>query len=323
MAAKTLTKRALLQVSALLLCGALGGVSQGLAQERGDVPNVLELSVPPAAQTPSEMSQITSSPRLVQLDRKFFDDFSRFEPNGQTWRHYYNHAPYDSFRARTLKGNLEQQLYVDPMFKGSADTPLGLNPFDQSGGKLQITGRKAPQAQLPHLGGYDYISGIVTTQDSFEQRYGYFEASMRPPRGQGLWSAFWLKTHGGHTPKGKPAWPPEVDIMEFIGRDDQYSLAVHWDVMPNNKKSSSKVALTDPSRQFHTYGMLWMPDQTVFYLDRRPVRVIETKRNHNVPMFMVLNLALGGRWPGPVDDDALPATLEVDWVAAYQLRADP
>jgi beta-glucanase (GH16 family) len=295
---------------------------QAFAQATGvlPAPDVLELAIPSSDAAGSVVADIEGELGTITLDRKFLDEFSSFEPNGEEWLHHYNHAPYESFGARTLQGNREQQLYVDIGFAGTAEKPLGLNPFEAKNGTLRITGQQAPAKDLPYLGGYEYISGMLSTQGIFEQRYGYFEANMRVPFGQGLWSAFWLKTHHAHTPKGKPAWPPEIDVMEFIGSEENmYYVTVHWDVMPDNKKSGDSVALIRPAEEFHTYGVLWLPDQTVFYLDRKPIRSIETKENHDVPMFMVLNLALGGKWPGQVDDTALPAQLEVDWIAAYQV----
>lgn len=295
---------------------------QNVAHAQGvrPAPKTLELEVPSSETAGSVVADIEGKLGSITLNRKFLDDFSLFEPKGGQWLHHYNHAPYESFGARTLQGNQEQQLYVDIGFAGTADAPLGLNPFAASDGTLRITGQKAPAKQLQYLGGHEYISGMLSTQGIFEQKYGYFEANMRVPFGQGLWSAFWLKTHHAHTPKGMPAWPPEIDVMEFIGsEEDMYYVTVHWDVMPDNKKSGDSVTLIRPAETFHTYGVLWLPDQTVFYLDRKPIRSIKTKDNHDVPMFMVLNLALGGKWPGKVDDTVLPAQLEVDWVAAYQV----
>jgi beta-glucanase (GH16 family) len=316
---------AMAKSSFLTSCAAVflllaGWAIPAAAQDAASVPLVLELDIPAREAAPAAMAKVTSTPKTVQLERRFLDRFDSFQPNGGTWRHHYNHNSYDSFDARTLRGNLEQQLYVDPGFKGTADVPLGLNPFEVSEGILHIKGQTAPPEHAAFLGGFDYTSGMLSSQNTFEQRYGYFEAHMRVPLGQGLWSAFWLKTHHAHTPKGLPAWPPEIDVMEFIGKgEDTYYVTVHWDVMPDNKKSGDTVKRARPTERFHTYGVLWLPDQTVFYLDRRPVRVIETKSNHDVPMFMVVNLGLGGRWPGKVSDAALPAQIELDWVAAYQV----
>ncbi len=319
-AMKTVSISSVVHVCATVMCVLISEPLPAVAQETTAVPRVLQLAIPSPDAAGATMSDVTSATELIQLERQFLDTFTEFVPNGKTWRHHYNHNTYDSFGARTLQANREQQVYVDPGFRGTSEAPLGLNPFEVSDGKMRITGQKAPKAQAPYLDGFDYVSGMLSTQGSFEQRYGYFEANMRVPLGQGLWSAFWLKTHHGHTPKGLPAWPPEIDVMEFISKDeDMYFVTVHWDVMPNNKKSGDSVTLARPSKQFHTYGVLWLPDQTVFYLDRRPVRVIETKTNHDVPMFMVLNLALGGKWPGKVADTALPAQLEIDWVASYQV----
>lgn len=283
-------------------------------------PQVLDLAVPRSTAAKSEMSDVIDAPLEVRLERQFLDDFLGSSPDHDIWRHHYNHGRYDEFRGRTLQANKEQQIYVDPGFSGTGDTPLGLNPFDIRDGVLGITGRRARSDAMPYLDGFAYTSGLLSSQNTFEQTYGYFEARIKVPVGQGLWSAFWLKTHHAHTPKGLPAWPPEIDVMEFIGtRTDRYYTTAHWDVMPDNKKSGSAVLNVNPGADFNAYGVLWTPDQTVFYFNRQPVKTIETKPNHNVPMFMVLNLALGGKWPGNVSDSALPARLEVDWVAAYEI----
>ncbi len=273
---------------------------------------------------PPEMRPVLRSPHKLALRRSFLDEFEQFTSNTPPWRHHYGHGASGSFRARTLVNNLEQQLYVDPGFAGDSKSSLALNPFQLANGVLQIEGRKAPQDMRPALGGFEYVSGMLSTETYFEQKYGFFEARLRLPHGPGIWPAFWLLASRDHTPEGRPAWPPEIDIMEYTGKQRGiYHTSVHWDIMPDNKKSGRTVRVESPDEIFHNYGVLWTPEQTVFYLDRKAVSVIETKSNHNVPMYILLNLALGGRWPGPVSDAALPANFEIDWVAAYNISDEP
>lgn len=291
-----------------------------IAVAEQSAPQHLTLALPTADAAPRTIRPVEQPHGEVSLLRTFLDEFPEFEPNTGPWRHRFEHAPTDVFRSRTLVNNDEQQIYVDPMFTGTSPEPLGLNPFSTRNGVLEITGSVADTGTAQFLGTYRHISGMLMTQGRFEQRYGYFEARMRLPGGQGIWPAFWLKTSRAYAPEGRPAWPPEIDVMEYIGGPGNwYSTTVHWDVMPNNKKSGLRIPIEDPTGRFHTFGVFWGPEQTVFYLDREPVSAIETKFNHHTPMYMIINLALGGRWPGPIDNGALPATLEIDWVAAYQI----
>ena len=279
---------------------------------------VIPLAVEGAA--PEEMTETVTSDATVRLERTFLDDFTTFTPGAPPWRHLFDRKySDDTIERRTLGDNKEEQVYVEPSFTGTGDAPLGLNPYATKDGILRITGSKAPKDALPFLDGYRYISGLLTTEGHFEQQYGFFEARVRVPKGQGIWPAFWMKRAARLAPDGTPNWPPEIDIMEFIGSEpDKYFVTVHWDLAPDNQKSGASYPLLDGTEEFRNFGVLWDENRTVFYLDRVPHHVVETKSNHHVPMFMMLNLALGGKWPGRIFAGALPATFEVDWVAAWQ-----
>ena len=312
----------MVRLTAVCALWALGaGAALANAPERHRInatPQVLVLNTPERGPAPSEMTPVPYAVSTVTLERTFLDGFSSFTPNTPPWRHHFDHGPYDKHWARTLSSNQEQQLNVDPGYAGSGPQPLGLNPFSVKGGVLQITGRAAPKAALPFLENYEYVSGMLSSAGSFEQKYGFFEARLRVPGGQGVWPAFWLKRDARYAPEGGPSWPPEIDVMEHIGAAASYHVTTHWDLAPNNQRSGLELDVEAPTQRFHNYGVLWDQERTVFYLDRQPVAQIETKPNHHVAMFILINMALGGRWPGPVDPGDLPATFEIDWVAAWQ-----
>jgi hypothetical protein len=73
---------------------------------------------------------------------------------------------------------------------------------------------------------------------------------------------------------------------------------------------------------FHTYGMLWGPQTTTFYVDDYAVLQLATPASWDKPMYMILDMALGG-WGGPIDESALPAQMKVDWVHVYGLASSP
>jgi len=307
---------------AVVSCMALGASAvMAASPERHRIntaPERLVLNTPERGPAPADMTPVQRATGTATLTRSFLDDFSGFTPNTPPWRHHFDHGPYDKLWARTLTGNNEQQIYVDPGFAGKGTRALRLNPFAVEDGILQITGRAAPHTAQPQLDGYEYVSGMLSSAGSFEQKYGYFEARLRVPGGRGVWPAFWLKRDARHAPEGTSSWPPEIDVMEHIGAPGSYHVTTHWGLSPDNELSGLKLPVEAPTRRFHTYGVLWDKDRTVFYLDRQPVAQIETKPNHHVAMFMLINLALGGRWPGPVDPEALPARYEIDWVAVWQ-----
>ena len=111
---------------------------------------------------------------------------------------------------RKTTWNGEQQIYVDPRYGGRATTPLGLDPFKVKDGVLSIVASRTPPALKPVLFNNEYISGILTTQGSFAQKYGYFEIRAKIPVGIGVWPAFWMLADDG-------GWPPEIDVLEGRG----------------------------------------------------------------------------------------------------------
>lgn len=281
-------------------------------------PENLTLQLPEMFPTETMRPTLPASSE-ISVRRTFLDEFDVLDPNIGPWQTFSRNDP-NSFEQRTRADNEEQQLYVDTAFKGTGDTPLGLNPFTIENSILRIRGSRAESSVLPFLNGFEYLSGQLSTENRFQQKYGYFETRMKPPDGQGVWSAFWLMMDFDMRPEGRAAWPPEIDVIEFIGREsDVYHVTSHWNIWPDQQRSGDAVTVIAPTKSFNLYGVLWTPEYIVFYLNRMPVRYISTKANQHTPMFMIINLALGGRWPGPVLERELPADLMVDWIAAWQL----
>src|SRR5262249_7062614 len=114
------------------------------------------------------------------------------------------------WNVRTLVGNSEQEIYVDPDYAGSSGSALGLNPFSNQNGVTTISASPTPAQDLQYLNNMPYVSGVLTTQNSFSQPYGYFEMRAElPGGGQGLWPAFWLMPQNN-------TWPPEIDVFEQV-----------------------------------------------------------------------------------------------------------
>ena len=151
---------------------------------------------------------------VVSLHRTFHDDFDQHPLLNGGWVPHYAGAGSlpESFYAggegsvlgRKTKYNGEQQIYVDPGYEGRGMVPLGLNPFKVRDGVLSIVASRIPSDLKEMLFSNEYVSGVLTTQKSFSQKYGYFEIRAKIPLGTGVWPAFWLLANDG-------GWPPEID----------------------------------------------------------------------------------------------------------------
>ncbi|CAN5155351.1 hypothetical protein BH10PSE4_BH10PSE4_07280 [soil metagenome] len=231
-----------------------------------------------------------------------------------TWQTTYGYRGAGPVSSHTLQATGEKQIYVDASYTGSGTTPLGLDPFSLSGGVLTITAAKTTAATKDLLYGYDYTSGLLTTQPSFAQTYGYFEMRAKMPSGSGAWPAFWLLPTSGSN-------PPEVDILEVKGADPNSSyLTLHDLALPGTQLQS--VAYTpNAASQFHTYGLRWDADYITWFIDGSEVYKTATPADMHQSMYILIDLAVGGAFGGTVDEAALLSTnLQLDYVRAYAIN---
>jgi beta-glucanase (GH16 family) len=247
----------------------------------------------------------------MSLANSFSDDFDTLDMS--RWTPHFANNPYHDWQSRTLASNEELEIYVDPGYKGKGTKPLGLNPFGIQNGKLVITARPTPEHLKATLHDFPYTSGVLTTRNSLLQTYGYFEIRARVPKGRGLWPTFWMLQPG--------KWPPEIDILETRGhRPNIIHLNLHWTKDGAPTFAGCRINVPDADTKFHSYGVLWTPDAIIRYIDREPVAFSTTRPGLNKPMFMIVNLAVGGTFPGSPDKDTrFPAHLEVDSISAYHL----
>lgn len=231
--------------------------------------------------------------------------------------------------ARTLVPNKELELYVDEHFvpsstgtnaNGNNDStdpnakPAGLNPFRVENGALIITASKTPPSLLKTVD-RPYVSGLISTDRSFDQRYGYFEMRAQLPAGKGLWPAFWLF---GTTQE----YRFEIDIIEALGHDKR---RIYSSAQPNAARGKgSHLPLRpgfDYSAGMHDYGALWTPEAITFYVDRKMTASVDGRPfRDDVTAFMMANLAVGGSWGGNPDADThFPAEMRIEHIKAFCL----
>jgi beta-glucanase (GH16 family) len=202
---------------------------------------------------------------------------------------------------RTLSDNKEAEYY--------SDASVGADPFSVRDGVLTITASRGTNP-----GSLPFNSGMLTTYRSFHQLFGYFEMRAELPIGTGLWPAFWLLPVDG-------GWPPEIDVMEQLGSDSRtIFVGTHSAVGGSNVGTTTAVHVTDTSGAFHRYGLDWEADTITWYFDDKPVFKEPTPADMHTPMYLLVNLAVGGRgsWPGPpTRATVFPARFKVDYLRAY------
>lgn|GEM_PF-642042 len=177
-----------------------------------------------------------------------------------------------------------------------------------------------------------YTSARLISQGLREFQYGRFEARLKVPEGAGLWPAFWMLGANFDRSTDNPTdsnWPfvGEIDIMEYIGREPDLIMGtIH------GPGYAGAIGLTKWNRQdypiaddFHTYAIEWDFDGIRWFYDGE---LYSTRNRGDVgkrdwvfdhDFFLVLNLAVGGQFPGPIGLDVeFPRHLYVDYVRVYQ-----
>jgi Ca2+-binding RTX toxin-like protein len=211
----------------------------------------------------------------------------------------------------------EQEIYLDPSFKGTGTTPLGLNPFSISNGVLTITAGLIPAQDESVLYNnrqhpFVFYSGLLTSKTSLNQEYGYFDIRAEMPSGPGAWPGFWLLPSAG----GRP---PEIDVFESDGSNPDYiKLSVHDASLPNGTFGAG-VYIPDATTAFHDYGLLWTAQTLTWYIDGAQAAQVATPADLNQPMYMLINLALGGDTVAAPDPNNPPTGFKVDYVHVYQV----
>ncbi len=188
-------------------------------------------------------------------------------------------------------------------------------------GHLVITARRENPANYQcWYGTCQYTSARLNTAGKFTAQYGHVEARIKVPRGQGMWPAFWML--------GTPVnWPDsgEIDIMENVGFEPSM---VHGTIHGPGYSGAGGIgaAYSLPNGQafadaFHTFAVDWAPDSITWSVDgnvyqrRTPADLGGRAWVFNKPFFLILNLAVGGYWPGDPDGSTVfPQQMVVDHV---------
>ena len=179
-------------------------------------------------------------------------------------------------------------------------------------GKLHITALKE------NYEGSEYTSARILTKGKFSFKYGRVEARAKLPTGVGTWPAIWML--GSNI--DSVGWPAcgEIDIMEHLGRDlNKIYGTLHYPGHSgaNANGKTTRIANAD---KFHIYEVEWSPKEIKISVDGKVYQTVKNSKeipfNHN--FFMLINMAMGGNFGGPVAPNVSKETMEVDYVRVYQ-----
>jgi len=207
-------------------------------------------------------------------------------------------------------GNNELETYTSD----AANASVVYDPDATDGRALAITAIKTSSG---------YTSARIKTQGLFSTTCGRIEARLKLPKGKGIWPAFWM-LGDNITSVG---WPKcgELDIMENLGHEvSKLYGTLHgqgYDIGGNFSFSG-----VDPSIGYHSYGIQWSPGVVKWYIDGYNYCTVKQSQlaagqtwAFDLPEFIILNLAVGGNWPGNPDSSTVfPQTYYVDYVRVYE-----
>lgn len=203
-------------------------------------------------------------------------------------------------------GNNENQYYTNG------------NNLTFANGELTIT------AKAEQFGSNAYTSGKISSKGKFEIQYGKVEARMKVPMGQGLWPAFWML--GANI--DQVSWPScgEIDVMEHVNSEMAVHGTAHWN--QNGHVYVGNGTSVNPTF-FHVYSIEWNASEIRWFVDGNQYYMISILNNtgsteeFHLPFYLILNLAVGGNWPGyPNASTPFPSDFVIDYVRAYKLDAE-
>lgn len=255
---------------------------------------------------PFTISEPMTRPEAAQLI--WSDEFDGSALDRKKWR-------YDTARNKQGWYNNERQYYAKAR-RDNARVAEGLLTITARADGLMLRG-------TDDWGGQRYTSARLLSKASWQ--YGYYEIRAKLPCSQGMWPAIWM------LPPDMRKWPEdgEIDIMEHVGKTpgDIYATlhALNY-VHTKNTQRGSILKVPTACSEFHTYQLDWRPDAIRIGVDGRAfMRVANDQPSEGKaawpfdrPFQLIVNLAVGGDWPGEVDDKALPQQFQIDYVRVFR-----
>jgi beta-glucanase (GH16 family) len=237
------------------------------------------------------------------------------QPDSQVWAYVTGHS---GFGNNEEEHNCAWGSNADPCSSAHPNAFIGPDGF------LHIVARKEAAAV--------YTSARLRTRGRISFQYGRIEARMKLPETQGMWPAFWLLGNNNVTVD----WPAcgELDVMEHVNGKhpegqhfDWIQGSIHGTALNNHKQYARRGF---SAAAWHTYGVIWSKGKIEYYVDD-PSQVYATFTPSTQagtwpfdtgPAFLLLDLAVGGTWPGsPSKRTQFPSEMLVDYVRVFTNEA--
>ncbi|MCL4135179.1 UNVERIFIED_CONTAM: hypothetical protein GTU68_026157 [Idotea baltica] len=183
------------------------------------------------------------------------------------------------------------------------------------------------EAREEYFQGSDYTSGKVVSRDKMSVHYGRIDIRALMPKGKGIWPALWLLGINQAT----VGWPKcgEIDIMEMVGgngKENTVSANAFWD--EGGKVDAPQLYTLSAGTfadKYHVFSLLWNEQSLQFYVDDQLYHTIdissEERNEFQKPFYMILNVAVGGNWPGSPDETTqFPTSMKVDYVRVFRFE---
>jgi beta-glucanase (GH16 family) len=256
-------------------------------------------------------SQSSKPQRPVLLFCDKFSTLSFYDGNKGTWdtTYFWQHRSDGSSLPN------EDEWYLNNSFKPTS----AVKPWRIETGHLALTASRTASSIAGWTEKHHYVSGMINSGHSFAHRFGYFEMRAKLPWGAGLWPAFWLVPSDGTASH-------EIDVMEEVGQNPRTLYTTLHVFRPEHEVYSRRTIVADMTRSFHAFGVDWERDEITWYFDHNPVFQVRSPHDLNKPMFMIVNLAVGGPMPGyPDDSTPFPSAMLIDYIRVYSSypRFDP
>lgn len=256
-----------------------------------------------------EANPVESEPRnqidLAGFQLVFNDNFDSGEINAEKWNTALRWGP-------DITVNNEEQYYVDIQ----NNPEFGFNPFRIDTDSIAISAQLTPTELLDSANNQPYLSGVLTTSDKFTFDQGVAEIRAKIPAGMGLWPQFWM------LPDEFVGLRPQLFVMEARG-DNTAEIFHSYKYQDENDHVQTTGVLTsvgdDFSADFHTFAVEWAPGELIFYIDGFEFQRVASENIVSQDMYIILNLAIGGWFPGSPDaTTTLPAEFVIDHVRVFQ-----
>ena len=244
-----------------------------------------------------------------------------------------------SFSDEFNKSNLDEAMWWDfnPAWHGRKPSHFARSNVKVKKGLLRLSAKNLDPKKVSvqdKSRGYDKFSTAIIKSKK-KSYYGYYEARAKSMKAA-VCNAFWLYDPLVESVKYREGeYSEEIDIFEVFGKANKkenqraYYAAVHRYQTPyveslvNKKKYKLENRFTrlevpfDFYEDFHIYGLLWMPDKLVWYLDGKEV----FRRKNDFfkrPLHIIFDAEIMEKWDGLPDKEDLPSTFEVDYVRVWR-----